>query len=160
MLAPGRCLAHFAVDPELVYVTTRLAGPQTRFLPFKPRQVWRGRQSPVSPTQDGYPTSYLWEEAWARDSVLDLVRQFIHEVQEEDDQGRRNGRRFLIFPALPAARLRPAAGGRRASSGHRAALSHPALCRQRQDVHHRMARPPAFHHFTTPTTVAFSIPLS
>jgi type I restriction enzyme R subunit len=34
LLAPGRCLAHFAVDPDLVYVTTRLAGPATRFLPF------------------------------------------------------------------------------------------------------------------------------
>ena len=30
----GRCLAHFAVDPELVFVTMRLAGPKTRFLPF------------------------------------------------------------------------------------------------------------------------------
>lgn len=29
-----RCLAHFAVDNDLVYVTTELAGPKTRFLPF------------------------------------------------------------------------------------------------------------------------------
>src|SRR5437868_14787043 len=28
LLAYGRCLAHFAVDPDLVYVTTRLAGPK------------------------------------------------------------------------------------------------------------------------------------
>ena len=98
LLAPGRCLAHFAVDPELIYVTTRLAGPETRFLPFNRGKFGGAGNPPVSPTQDGYPTSYLWEEAWARDSVLDLVRQFIHELQEEDDQGRRNGRRFLIFP--------------------------------------------------------------
>ena len=25
----GRCLAHFAVDPDLVYVTTHLQGPKT-----------------------------------------------------------------------------------------------------------------------------------
>ena len=98
LLAPGRCLAHFAVDPELVYVTTRLAGPETRFLPFNRGKFGGAGNEPVSPTQNGYPTSYLWEEAWARDSVLDLVRQFIHEVHEKDDQGRRNGRRSLIFP--------------------------------------------------------------
>ena len=34
----------------------------------------------------------------ARDSVLDLVRQFIHEVEEEDDKGRKTRQRFLIFP--------------------------------------------------------------
>ena len=98
LLAPGRCLAHFAVDPDLIYVTTRLAGPETRFLPFNRGKFGGAGNPPVSPTQNGYPTSYLWEEAWARDSVLDLIRQFIHEVQEEGNQGRRNGRRFLIFP--------------------------------------------------------------
>ena len=30
--------------------------------------------------------------------MLDLVRQFIYEVQEEDERGRRTGKRFLIFP--------------------------------------------------------------
>ena len=34
LFAYGRCLAHFAVDPELVYVTTEIAGPKTRFLSF------------------------------------------------------------------------------------------------------------------------------
>ena len=34
LLAYDRCLAHFAVDPNLVYVTTHLAGPKTRFLPY------------------------------------------------------------------------------------------------------------------------------
>jgi type I restriction enzyme R subunit len=81
LLAPGRCLAHFAVDPSLVYVTTRLAGRKTRFLPFN--QGWdRGAGNPpIPPTRKGYATSYLWEEVWARDSVLDLVRQFVHEVE-------------------------------------------------------------------------------
>ncbi len=34
LLAYGRCLAHFAVDPDLVFVTTRLAKEKTRFLQF------------------------------------------------------------------------------------------------------------------------------
>ena len=92
------CLAHFAVDPELVYVTTRLAGPQTYFLPFNRGKFGGAGNPPVPPTQSGYATSYLWEETWARDSVLGLVRQFIHEVEEEDDRGRKTGKRYLIFP--------------------------------------------------------------
>jgi type I restriction enzyme R subunit len=98
LLAYGRCLAHFAVDPDLVYVTTRLAAPKTRFLPFNRGKFGGAGNPPVPPTQKGYATRYLWEEAWARDSVLDLVRQFIHEVEEEDDKGRKTGRRSLIFP--------------------------------------------------------------
>ena len=98
LFAYRRCLAHFAVDPNLVYVTTQLAGPQTRFLPFNRGKFGGAGNPPVPPTQNGYATSYLWEETWARDSVLDLVRQFIHEVEEEDDRGRKTGKRYLIFP--------------------------------------------------------------
>jgi len=98
LLAYGRCLAHFAVDPDLVYVTTQLAGPRTRFLPFNRGKFGGAGNPPVPPTQRGYATGYLWDETWARDSVLDLVRQFIHEVEEEDDRGRKTGPRFLIFP--------------------------------------------------------------
>jgi len=98
LLAYGRCLAHFAVDPDLIYVTTQLAGPKTRFLPFNQGKFGGAGNPPVPPTRKGYATAYLWEETWARDSVLDLVRQFIHEVEEEDEKGRKTGRRFLIFP--------------------------------------------------------------
>ncbi len=98
LFAYGRCLAHFAVDTDLVYVTTHLTGPQTYFLPFNRGKFGGAGNPPVPPTQNGYATSYLWEETWARDSVLDLVRQFIHEVQEEDERGRKTGQRYLIFP--------------------------------------------------------------
>ena len=98
LFAYGRCLAHFAVDPELVFVTTQLAGPATRFLPFNQGRFGGAGNPPVPPTRAGFPTDYLWERIWARDSVLDLVRQFIHEVEAEDDRGRKTGARFLIFP--------------------------------------------------------------
>src|SRR5438093_3138591 len=97
LLAYGRCLAHFAVDPDLVYVTTHLQGVTTRFLPFNQGKFGAAGNPPVSPTREGYATAYLWEETWARDSVLDLVRQFIHEVEEEDERGRKTGKRSLIF---------------------------------------------------------------
>ena len=98
LFAYRRCLAHFAVDPDLVYVTTQLAGPRTRFLPFNRGKFGGAGNPPVPPTQSGYATSYLWEETWTRDSVLDLIRQFIHEVEEEDDQGKKTGKSYLIFP--------------------------------------------------------------
>ena len=128
LLARGRCLAHFAVDPELVYVTTELAGPATWFLPFNQGKFGGAGNPPVPPTRDGYATSYLWEETWARDSVLDLVRQFIHEVREEDDRGNRNGRRFLIFPRyqqLDCVR-RLVANARAQGAGQRYLIQHSA----------------------------------
>ena len=91
LLAYGRCLAHFAVDPNLVYVATHLAGPKTRFLPYNRGKFGGAGNPPVPPTQTGYATAYLWEDTWARDSVLDLVRQFIHEVEEENETGRKTG---------------------------------------------------------------------
>ena len=94
----GRCLAHFAVDSEQVFVTTHLAKHKTRFLPFNQGRFGGAGNPAVPLTRQGYPTDYLWERIWARDSILDLLRQFIQEVTEEDVSGRRTGKRFLIFP--------------------------------------------------------------
>jgi type I restriction enzyme, R subunit len=128
LFAYGRCLAHFAVDPDLVYVTTHLAGQKTRFLPFNRGKFGGAGNPPVPPTQKGYATAYLWEETWARDSVLDLVRQFIHEVEEEDSRGRKTGKKFLIFPRyqqLNAVR-KLVAHARGAGAGQRYLIQHSA----------------------------------
>jgi type I restriction enzyme R subunit len=124
----GRCLAHFATDPDLVYVTTQLAGPKTRFLPFNRGKFGGAGNPPVPPTQKGYATTYLWEQTWARDSVLDLVRQFIHEVEEEDEKGRKTGKRFLIFPRYQQLDcVRKLVGDARTSgAGHRYLIQHSA----------------------------------
>ena len=124
----GRCLAHFAVDPDLVYVTTKLAGPKTRFLPFNQGKYGGAGNPPVPPTRKGYASGYLWEETWARDSVLELVRQFIQEVEEEDEKGRKTGKRFLIFPRyqqLDCVR-RLVAHAREAGAGQRYLVQHSA----------------------------------
>jgi type I restriction enzyme R subunit len=128
LLAYGRCLAHFAVDPDLVYVTTELAGPKTRFLPFNRGKFGGAGNPPVPPTQKGYPTAYLWEKIWSRDSVLDLIRQFIHEIEEEDERGRKTGKRSLIFPRyqqLDAVR-RLVAYARQHGAGERYLVQHSA----------------------------------
>ena len=128
LFAYWRCLAHFAVDPDLVFVTTQLAGPQTYFLPFNQGKFGGAGNPPVSPTQTGYATSYLWKETWVRDSVLDLVRQFIHEVEEEDDRGRKTGKRYLIFPRyqqLDCVR-RLVSNARQRGTGQRYLIQHSA----------------------------------
>ena len=128
LFAYGRCLAHFAVDPDLVYVTTHLAGEKTRFLPLNQGRFGGAGNPPVPPTRAGYSTAYLWEEIWARDSSLDLIRQFIQEVEEEDERGRKTGKRFLIFPRfqqLDCVR-KLVADARRNGAGHRYLIEHSA----------------------------------
>jgi type I restriction enzyme R subunit len=100
-----RTLVHFAVDPELVFVTTRLAGKQTRFLPFNTGSAGPGRDggagNPPAPNPDRHQTAYLWEQVWQRDTWLDLLHRFLH----VDGKGRRSGgrrgpasARDVIFP--------------------------------------------------------------
>lgn len=128
LFAYGRCLGHFAVDPDLVYVTTHLTGPKTRFLPLNQGKFGGAGNPLVPPTQKGYATRYLWERIWSRDSVLDLVRQFIHEVEEEDDKGRKTGKKFLIFPRyqqLDAVR-RSVDDARTRGAGQRYLIQHSA----------------------------------
>src|SRR5947208_3030837 len=95
LFAFGRCLAHFAVDPDLVYMTSHLEGPKTIFLPFN---LGRNGGAGNPPSWQGFATAYLWESIWARSSVLNLVQHFIQEVEELDDKGRKTGTRSLIFP--------------------------------------------------------------
>ena len=90
-----RSLAHFAVDPDLVYVTSSLTGPKTRFLPFN---LGRDGGAGNPPSWKGYCTAYLWEQILAKDSVLNLLQHFIHIVEEEDEKGRKTGKRSRIFP--------------------------------------------------------------
>ena len=70
-----RALVHFAVDPNLVEMTTRVEGLKTRFLPFN-RGDAGGKGN--APDATGHRTRYLWEEIWARDAWLDLLGRFVH----------------------------------------------------------------------------------
>ncbi|MCL5959411.1 MAG: type I restriction endonuclease, partial [Chloroflexi bacterium] len=90
-----RCLAHFAVDPDLAYVATHLQGAKTVFLPFN---QGRGTGAGNPPSLGDFATAYLWRRIWSRDSVLDLIQNFIQVVEEEDDYGRKTGKKSLIFP--------------------------------------------------------------
>ncbi len=66
-----RCLVHFAVGNEKVFMTTRLQGGITRFLPFN-----LDTENPVNP--EGHKTAYLWEDILQPDTLLDLINNYLH----------------------------------------------------------------------------------
>jgi len=90
-----RCIAHFAVDNDLVYVTTELAGAKTQFLPFN-QGADGGAGNP--PCKLGYATSYLWREVWRKPRILDLIQRFIRVVDVLDDKGKKTDKQRQIFP--------------------------------------------------------------
>ena len=94
-----RMLVHFAADTDNVFMTTRLAGAATHFLPFN--KGWEGGAGNApDPKGRSYRTAYLWEEVLQRDSLLDLLARFIHlQIEEKrDDQGRKVKKETMIFP--------------------------------------------------------------
>ncbi|HEU5439301.1 MAG TPA: type I restriction endonuclease [Ktedonobacterales bacterium] len=128
LFAFGRCLAHFALDSELVYMTTQLEGLKTRFLPFNQGRNGGAGNPDVSITRGGYATAYLWERIWAPASVLNLVQHFIQVVEDEDETGRRTGKRRLLFPRyhqLDAVR-RLVVDARDTGTGRRYLIQHSA----------------------------------
>ena len=85
-------MAHFAVDPSSVMMTTRLAGARTRFLPFN-RGCDLGAGNPPNP--GGHRTAYVWEQVWSRDAWLDILGRFVH--VERPAKGSR-ARPEVVFP--------------------------------------------------------------
>ena len=88
-----RCLVHFAVDPDLVFMATKLEGKATYFLPFNKGHD-KGAGNPVNPA--GYKTAYLWEEVWAKDRWLDILARFVHFQRTVNRDGK--VKEAIIFP--------------------------------------------------------------
>ncbi len=97
LLSFNRCLTHFAVDTEVVFMTTELKGLATQFLPFNKGKN-NGSGNPENPK--GYKTAYMWEDIWTRETVLSLIGSFMHLQKEdkEDEKGRKYVKKTLIFP--------------------------------------------------------------
>ena len=91
-----RTLVHFAVDPDVVWMTTRLDGNKTFFLPFN---KGNGTGAGNLDNPNGYKTAYLWEEVWQRDSLLDILGRFMHlQVEEKTVGGKKIRKEAMIFP--------------------------------------------------------------
>ncbi|MDO8591196.1 MAG: DEAD/DEAH box helicase family protein [bacterium] len=97
LFAFKRCLVHFAVDNDLVYMTTRLAGKSTFFLPFN-KGFENGAGNPLNPS--GFKSSYLWEEVLQKESLLQILAEFMLVAVERttDEEGNEKEKETLIFP--------------------------------------------------------------
>lgn len=75
LLRFGCCLAHFTMDKDEVYFTTKLDGGKTYFMPFNQGQPnGQGAGNPVNP--NGYKTSYMWERILQKDIVSDIIMNY------------------------------------------------------------------------------------
>lgn len=72
-----RALVHFTVDPDEVYLTTKLDSFNTRFLPFN-KGFNNGAGNPPAKNYTTYRSAYFWEETLDIDSWLELIGRFLH----------------------------------------------------------------------------------
>lgn len=94
-----RALVHFAVDLQEVYMTTKLNGQATRFLPFNQGSNGAGKVggkgNPYN--ENGFATAYLWEQVLNKDSLFDIMNKYIQlEVKKNKKTG--ETKKALIFP--------------------------------------------------------------
>ena len=85
-------VVHFAVDTEVAWMTTRLAGKRTRWFHYN---LGHNDGAGNPPNDSGHRTSYLWEQVWERDALLDILGRFVH-VEPTPKGKKREG--AVIFP--------------------------------------------------------------
>lgn len=125
-----RALVHFAVDPDEAWMTTRLKGKETVFLPFNRGNNYGAGNLPV---EGNWKTHYLWDEVLQADSLLDILQRFMHletkERQVKTDKGVRTiTKETMVFPRyhqLDAVR-KLVAHARVNGSGHNYLIQHSA----------------------------------
>jgi len=88
----ARCIVHFAVDTDEIYMTTKLDGKNTFFLPFNKGNN-EGAGNPVNP--NGYKTAYLWEEILNKDSLIEIIQYFTKLDGKDTDK---LNKKTLFFP--------------------------------------------------------------
>ncbi|MBQ8671501.1 MAG: type I restriction endonuclease subunit R [Alphaproteobacteria bacterium] len=95
----NRVFVHFAVDLYNIYMTTRLLGDSTYFLPFNQGSNGAGnvggQGNPQNP--DGYMTSYLWEKVLIKDRLMEIIQKYLH-LQKEKDKKTGKVKETMIFP--------------------------------------------------------------
>lgn len=103
LLNYGRCLAHFTLDKDEVYFTTRLQGKETYFMPFN-QGLPDGQGAGNPPSVDGsYKTSYMWKHILQKDTIADIVMNYVMfdygeaKTQKKVPHIMKNAKR-LIFP--------------------------------------------------------------
>lgn len=70
-----RTLVNFAMDTDEVYMTTKLNGDKTMFLPFN-KGVGDGAGNPEIAGK--LKTHYMWEDILQKDSILEILHKFVY----------------------------------------------------------------------------------
>lgn len=97
----GRCMVHFAVDTEQVWMATHLKNGSTYFLPFN-KGYNNGAGNP--PNLNGIKTDYLWKEILTKDSLTNIIQNYVQLFEEElekilpDGKIKKDKVKKLIFP--------------------------------------------------------------
>lgn len=97
----GRCLVHFAVDSEQVWMATYLKGESSYFLPFNKGNN-NGAGNP--PNTTGIKTDYLWKEILTKDCLTNIIQNYVQLFEEEVEKILPDGKikkekvKKLIFP--------------------------------------------------------------
>jgi type I restriction enzyme, R subunit len=93
-------LVHFAVSQYEAWMTTRLEGDDSRFLPFNRGTSEGGAGNDTPPDQTRYATDYLWRDVLAKDSLLNIIGRFVHlEIKTKEKwNGEKYKHEALIFP--------------------------------------------------------------
>lgn len=95
-------LVNFAMDLEEVYMTTKLDGEATFFLPFnmgRGEGIDQGAGNPVF--EDEYSVHYMWDNILQKDSVIEILTKFMFiEAKEKEDEktGKKKIVETVIFP--------------------------------------------------------------
>lgn len=97
----ARCLVHFAVDTEQVWMCTHLKGESSFFLPFN-KGYNNGAGNPPNPS--GIKTDYLWNEILTKDSITNIIQNYVQLIEEEAEKILPDGKikkekvKKMIFP--------------------------------------------------------------
>ena len=91
-----RCLVHFAVDPDEAWMTTKVDGADTYFLPFN-KGLPKGAGKGNPPNPNGLKTAYLWQDILTRKSLCNIIEHFA-KVVDEVDKKTKTTTSILYFP--------------------------------------------------------------
>ena len=129
LLAFKRCLVHFAMGTEQVFMTTKLDNDKTRFFPFNKEYQNEGVEG------HPYRTSYMWEEVLQIDSIMQLIQSFVNRQIISEPVYDERAKKFieketevLIFPRYHQRRavLKLMEDARQRGAGHKYLIQHSA----------------------------------
>ena len=95
------CIVNFAMDLEECYMTTKLNGMSTFFLPFNKGNgegIDTGKGNPLN--EEGFGVSYIWEDILQKDNLIEILSKFVfvERIETKDKNSKTKKKENIIFP--------------------------------------------------------------